>query len=375
MAEYLIKDTTLTSIADAIREKTGKNDLLTLDQMATEIASIETGGSLEPITITGQGSYRFMNDMWNWVVEDFGDKITTVDLTSASRMFYGSENLKKIPFELNFTEVYDFSEMFRDCASLEQTPVVRDAITYRKNITSTKSMFSGCTHLKEIPYDFFYTLTEEKNWSAMARVRSDRSYMFASCNRLRKLPNLTPLKSGGSYTQSLYYHGFSHCRSLDEITGLIISSYGRYPENAFVSTFETCGHLKNLTFEVASDGTPISIAWSNQTIDLSLQVGYIPKLFLVGVDFDASTEVTDDASYQALKDNPDWWTSDIAYSRYNHDSAVATINSLPNVSAGSANTIKFSGESGSATDGGAINTLTAEEIAVATAKGWTVSLV
>ena len=42
---------------------------------------------------------------------------------------------------------------------------------------------------------------------------------------------------------------------------------------------------------------------------------------------------------------------------------------------GGTNTIKFKGESGSATDGGAINTLTAEEIAVATAKGWTVSLV
>ena len=43
--------------------------------------------------------------------------------------------------------------------------------------------------------------------------------------------------------------------------------------------------------------------------------------------------------------------------------------------AGGTNTIKFKGDSGSATDGGAINTLTEEEIAVATAKGWTVSLV
>jgi hypothetical protein len=67
------------------------------------------------------------------------------------------------------------------------------------------------------------------------------------------------------------------------------------------------------------------------------------------------------------------------YSRYNHDSAVRTINSLPDASAylattSGTNTIKFRGEAGSSTDGGAINTLTAEEIAVATAKGWTVSL-
>jgi hypothetical protein len=63
----------------------------------------------------------------------------------------------------------------------------------------------------------------------------------------------------------------------------------------------------------------------------------------------------------------------VDYARYNHDSAVNTINSLPDTSAYGTNTIKFRGIAGSATDGGAINTLTEEEIAVATAKGWTVS--
>lgn len=44
----------LSKIADAIRSKTGKADLLTLDQMPTEIASIETGGgggSVETCTV------------------------------------------------------------------------------------------------------------------------------------------------------------------------------------------------------------------------------------------------------------------------------------------------------------------------------------
>ena len=88
--------------------------------------------------------------------------------------------------------------------------------------------------------------------------------------------------------------------------------------------------------------------------------------------------MTDDTTYQTLKNDPDWFTTDINYSRYNHDSAVSTINSLPDTSAylasaGGTNTIKFKGESGKLTDGGAINTLTEEEIAVATAKGWTVT--
>lgn len=63
---------------------------------------------------------------------------------------------------------------------------------------------------------------------------------------------------------------------------------------------------------------------------------------------------------------------------YNHDSAVETINSLPDTSAylaevGGTNTIRFKSDQGANTEGGAIGNLTAEEIAVAAAKGWTVA--
>ena len=46
MAEYLIQDSTLTSIADAIREKTGEITALTPAAMATAIAGIVAGGGL-----------------------------------------------------------------------------------------------------------------------------------------------------------------------------------------------------------------------------------------------------------------------------------------------------------------------------------------
>ena len=138
-----------------------------------------------------------------------------------------------------------------------------------------------------------------------------------------------------------------------------------------------------MIFETQADGTPYTVNWKAQTIDLSNYVGYANSLNNItdhNSGITADKQVTDDVTYQALKNDPDWFTIDIAYSRYNHDSAVATINSLPDTSAylataGGTNTIKFNGASGSATDGGAINTLTEEEIAVATAKGWTVTLV
>jgi hypothetical protein len=122
--------------------------------------------------------------------------------------------------------------------------------------------------------------------------------------------------------------------------------------------------------------------WKSQTIDLNNnKVGYISTISNIlnyNSGITADKEVKDDATYQALKNDPDWFTCDINYSRYNHDSAVATINSLPDTSAylasaGGTNTIKFKGTAGSKTDGGAINTLTEEEIAVATAKGWTIT--
>ena len=56
-------------------------------------------------------------------------------------------------------------------------------------------------------------------------------------------------------------------------------------------------------------------------------------------------------------------------------SDIKTISTLPDVSASGTATIKFKGAAGSLTDGGAINTMTAAEIAVATAKGWTITFV
>ncbi len=56
----------LTAIADAIRAKTGGTDTLTLDDMATEIAGIETGGgvdtSMQDIIISGTTIEYYRND-------------------------------------------------------------------------------------------------------------------------------------------------------------------------------------------------------------------------------------------------------------------------------------------------------------------------
>ena len=143
-------------------------------------------------------------------------------------------------------------------------------------------------------------------------------------------------------------------------------------DNLFNYTFAQMYSLKKLTF------TPNEIrSWKSQVIDLSSNVGYGQLNWYVDK---YPHQVHNDEEYQNYKQYDDWWSSDIAYACYNRISAVETINSLPDTSAylaekGGTNTIKFKGAAGSATDGGAINTMTEEEIAVATAKGWTVSFV
>lgn len=134
--------------------------------------------------------------------------------------------------------------------------------------------------------------------------------------------------------------------------------------------------LRHFTFDT-NNGEPIVCSWKNQTLDMSIHIGYDAATThpIYGTQY----RITDAATYNQYKNHPNAWVGDAksAYSFYNHDSAVETINSLPDASAsgGTANTIKFEGSAGSATDGGAINTLTAEEIAAAAAKNWTVALV
>ena len=56
MAEYLIQDTTLTSIADAIRTKGGKTGSIAVSNMATEIENLPSGGASLNFSVTAYSS-------------------------------------------------------------------------------------------------------------------------------------------------------------------------------------------------------------------------------------------------------------------------------------------------------------------------------
>ena len=173
--------------------------------------------------------------------------------------------------------------------------------------------------------------------------------------------------------------------------------------------------LSSMTLKTTENGLPYTARWKGQTLEFlaSNQTGwsnsesYITPILdygsntaenniFYGCSSSNSTIDLDVAQsrYEILKNNPNWYSiaynsvtyngtsvrAAMLFSKFNHDSMVELINSLPDTSAylaakGGTNTIKFNKYLGALTDAGGAENLTDEEIAVATSKGWTISLV
>lgn len=352
----------------------------TPEEMATEINSmVAVNPSL--LALTGSMAYKFYQGCWDNFINLYGDKITTENITSMERTFQGSD-VKRIPFEINCDngETYiNMSNLCNGARELTDPPIFNNC-----KPGSIQAMFQNCRNLRYFPEGY----GEDWDWSwhtsQTGSSSGPKDSMFQSCYSLRQLPmglwkygnpvlsaTNTPLKN--IYTlyalDEMVDIPFPHTSTANNTSSSMI----------FYNSFKNMSRIKNFTF--ASDiGAK---KWAKQTLDFTTYFGWCSSpsdIINYNSGITINKRVEDDATYQALKNDPDWFTSDVAYSRYNHDSAVATINSLPDCSeyvatvSNGANIIKFKGAAGEKTDGGAINTLTDEEIAVAAAKGWTVTL-
>lgn len=297
---------------------------------------------------------KFLQNDWgikNWFLEKYQDKIQTQHIRVIQSAF-NYFPLTTIPFKINMTPPFDDN----------RTDIYLQYLCQNSKIKTLDNVFV-------LPDDLSsYTF-------AMGNC-----FQEATC--LRTIPQdlliLSKYLSTNSSSNNLclFNRGFYNCFALDELVGIGVPNNGHdkyMKSNRFINTFNQCRHLKRMTFEPNQTSE-----WKSQVIDLSYYVGY--GTLGTNEGFSSTKQIEDDTTYQALKDDPDSWTLNINYSRYNRTSAVETINSLPDTSAylataGGTNTIKFKGEAGSATDGGAINTMTEEEIAVAVSKGWQVAFV
>ena len=211
------------------------------------------------------------------------------------------------------------------------------------------------------------------------------------------------------------YYSFCTNSAMDTITNIPVTNKVNIDSDVFNSFCVGDFMLSRITFKL-NDNTPYTANWKSQVIDLSKDssncfIGFATTSYYnlpYTIDgYNSGIKTTDNIfngssmtieaikeRYNLLKTNSNWFSSSydnvtydgasrkaaLLFSKFNHTSAVDLINSLPDTSAyletaGGTNTLKLKNYSGACTDEGGTNDLTAEEIAVATAKGWTVTLV
>ena len=294
----------------------------------------------EDLTFTGsQTKGLFQYGRLSWILNNYTPSFSNIQ--NAVECFAFSEsnvNLTNLTFYMSEEGKNNIQSMFYG-SNLSYFPHIVG------RVNNCSSIFYDCSKMKSIPDNFFDDfIFQPSNTTAIC------GSIFYDCYELTKVPSLKAFKQLIStptpgYYYSLYYNLFCYCRNLQEIRDLPIV-YGINSEvrsNLFYQTFDHTYKLSSFTFE------------PNQTVRLSRQA----------LDF--------------TKTGYKYYGGNRKESVYNHDSAVETINSLPDTSAflaevGGTNTIKFYSDQGANTEGGAIGNLTAEEIAVAAAKGWTVAL-
>ena len=386
MSLYTIQQATLTGIGDAIRAKGGTSESIPVTGLADAITNLPSGGGgdLEiPTDITcAETRYLFGGDRLTWMLDLVppGEKIYfhTGNNTEGLVAGCGKNDLSRFKVWTSY-----LAGPLGDGAQITALPEIRFT---HVNSNNGYHYFKNMRFLKSIPNDFFYRCNPNTgemttNMGFVFPSYVGLQYCFMDCRSLRALPEL-PKTFEGEYG-SFYYayeQTFSGCVSLDKIEGLTVA-VGTIYENQFINSFTNCNRISEMTF-ATDNGTPYKVSWSNQTIDLSS----------VGFGFRSSdcNEYNglskDDERIQTaggwvnenihIERPDDWWASESTYGRYNHDSAVRTINSLPDCSGGSNNIVKFRRDSGTATGPNANNScgaLTDAEIAVATSKGWTIT--
>lgn len=376
MADYLIKDTTLTNIADAIRAKKSSTDTYTPAEMATAISSIETGGgggelTEEDLTFTGDLRYFNYYGRMGKLIKKCGSKMKFNSVDNLSYAFNGNDSLNS-DFSNWTINLYKCNLSFCFAGQSYITAYPK----FQGTVTSLESLFRGSSSIELISDDLFSADTE-----FIYKDGQVYSSIFSGCSVLKKVPlwfgNMTfTVNRDWSYdSYSTVYNGaFYNCRALKELTLPIIPAPAKLRSNCFHDTFNNVRSMRKFVFAPPPTGNE-AVLWAEQTINLADgKCGY--DSFASG-----SKAIYNDETYNLYKNDPDARAQSLEYSFYNHDAALETIRSLPYAQYPDIphdqlqNVIKFYGESGSATDGGAINTLTTTEIALATNKGWTVSFV
>lgn len=390
MSKYVIDSSTLVSIADAIRTKDGSTGAIQVSNFPARISAIEGGGTGGGVDVKA-------------ILED-ADKVANLNYGGVLDKYYTGNSIILNLSNKGINPGNNMSNVLRESTVAEDMTINIDCSNFNPG-NSACSYFLANSNLKKLNFHIngfspngYYVrgLTyfcnncaklEEVNADMLDFIDdmdgsiTDIPIIFSTCYNLKSLPaNLHKLMINTTSTSASWT--FQYLLRLKEIEAPVCLT--KNPEKFVVrnSSFQYLFSLKHLKFTNPYNITYTKAASTSSNyslLDLSYYIGYCNTANyndITDVANGTLPRVTDDATYQQYK-NGDYWTTDLNYSHYDKVSALETIATLPNVS-GITNVnpvIKFKGNSGAKTDGGAINTMTDDEIAVATAKGWTVTFV
>jgi hypothetical protein len=189
----------LTAIGDAIRGKTGKTDLIKLDDMPNEIASITTGGGGHELEdgLVSRTVTEYINDrvteIGNYV---FANNSTIQKVSCANVEVVGASafNTATALVEVNLPKAKIFTATpFIKCTSLRSIAL--------PNCSSIPA-FKGCTKLEKADFGSS-ELTEKPYITANVFQDTAISTIILRCNAVFPLPsvdtfNKTPFAVGGT---------------------------------------------------------------------------------------------------------------------------------------------------------------------------------
>ena len=192
----------LSAIADAIRDKTGKTDGLTLDQMPNEISNIQSGG--------GGGGDRTMED--GLVARTLTEYINNT-VTSIGNYAFGNFTSLEYVSLPNVTEIVGGNH-FASCTNLRSVNIPK----LKTSISSSGNNFRGCTSLTELRFPLYNGILSVSGCTSLKVYECATPYNIASsafsnlpsfdtlvmhCNKVVPLANIsafagTPFAVGGT---------------------------------------------------------------------------------------------------------------------------------------------------------------------------------
>ena len=273
--------------------------------------------------------------------------MNTQNVTNMQLMFFQCEKLSSVP-ALDTSNVINMNQMFNNCQSLSSVPALDTS-----NVTEMSGMFSSCKSLSSVP------ALDTSNVTNMG-------LMFVGCESLTTVP----LLNTSNVTEMTGM--FSGCHSLVEIPTLDTSK-GKFLAAMFAKcsslkqipllNTKSCIHINGM-FEGCTSLETVPILDASNVDDISKIFKDCPSLVMLGGLKNLGMNYS---SAYYIHANKREYTLDLSYSPLlTHDSLMNVINNLYD--------IKSKGVKPQTLQLGNTNKakLTAEEIAIATNKGWNV---